>query len=43
MKNIELVAHDNKKKGLLTLVVRVVVAFLVLVLVSSLPPVLVVP
>ena len=36
-KNIALVAHDNKKKDLLTLIVLVVVAILVLTLVSSLP------
>ena len=37
MKNIALVAHDNKKKDLVTLVVQVVVAVLFLPLVSSLP------
>lgn len=31
------VAHDNKKKDLLTLIVPIVVAVLVLTLVSSLP------
>ena len=36
MKNIALVAHDNKKKDLLTLIVPIVVAVLGLAKVSSL-------